>query len=574
MEPRVSFEVFDLLGKEADVAASASQPFAPPSEVIDGYGEITDDPMSVPPAYATGEPGVFRLDGTIRLLPAAPVHTGWWSAVMSGSDGVFTSRPAITISYAEAHESAGITVYFDSTTCLADFAVEWSRSGSVVSSATITDNASSVVFVPGSAKPYDRIVITAIRSDRPYRYAKIQEIDFGQRVVYDSSVLLEATVIEEAPLLPTELPVGALDISVIDEEQRLNILQPDGIFRRLRQNQRLIVEAGSAGGYMPFGVYYLSGWQGTTASRASLSAVTIIGLMDRRSLPLSVYYASAPADQVLRNIFAAAGVEDYNIHPSLSQVRLTGPLPSGSCRIALQHVCLACGATVSVGRDGVPTVAPPPFGAGNGSLVESMGEPGISQTEYVSSVEIPVNQYIVSGSSQTIAEVPVTDAIADDWDTYMMDIAGRIDGNYLITDARISSDGHRSAIRNVSGGYNCLRYEAAVESGGMATLTLIGRQVTVVTSTVAVTLSEQAGATVVLDNIPLITQANIDVVKRRLSDYYTRRLLATVKITDGAQLHAGDCVQYTTDLGVTGSGYITRLSIDMGAGTAEMEVLG
>lgn len=61
--------------------------------------------------YATLEPGIWKLDGTMRILPDDP-EPGWWSLDRSGDDGRFSNPPIITISFPVPYGSTGFTFRF------------------------------------------------------------------------------------------------------------------------------------------------------------------------------------------------------------------------------------------------------------------------------------------------------------------------------------------------------------------------------------------------------------------------------------------------------------------------------
>lgn len=101
----VTFGVFSLSAKpSASVTTSEAGAIDRPRQTI-------NDTRAASAKYATLEPGLWRLDGSFSILPDAlsSVETGWWSASMSGADGVFLTEAAA----AAESVSPGITVSGD-----------------------------------------------------------------------------------------------------------------------------------------------------------------------------------------------------------------------------------------------------------------------------------------------------------------------------------------------------------------------------------------------------------------------------------------------------------------------------
>ena len=96
---RISFGVYDETAKDEAsyyAASGSAQSWVDYSEIKDGLSP--DENPDEFGRYISGEPGVYRLDGSSRLFPGTPAgcHLGYWSASMSGSNRLYPTSPMLS----------------------------------------------------------------------------------------------------------------------------------------------------------------------------------------------------------------------------------------------------------------------------------------------------------------------------------------------------------------------------------------------------------------------------------------------------------------------------------------------
>lgn len=391
METKISFAVFDTEAKEeADLSASSwSQPWAPPEQVVDGLGVVTDDPMSIPPAYASGEPGTFRLDGTMTLLPEDPTLTGWWSDIMSGDDGTFARLVTLIIRWENPRSSVGITIHFDRSTYLSDFEVKWYAGSVTLHTTTITGNNKSDIVVESPVDGYDILQINAIKTDQPFRYVKIQEIDFGETVVFNAAQLISANVLEDTGIYPSDIPAGELSFEALDTDGRFDIVDPQGIYAYLREGQELTLEAYNETGDILTGKYYLSDWSMSKGYIAKITAVDSIGKIEETAIPGPYFWDNNTVDYVMSFFLERTGIP-LTIENDVSEMRISGMGSDKTYRDEVQKVCIATGAIARINRsdNGIEILKLPTEITRTWDKDDIMGDIHIAQTEYVSSLSL------------------------------------------------------------------------------------------------------------------------------------------------------------------------------------------
>ena len=567
---RISFGVYDETAKsDATYSASSAQSWVNYSEIKDGLSP--DETPSEYKRYISGEPGVYRLDGSSRLFPAstAGANLGYWSGVLSGSSGTFATAPVLSCAFSSAHTSVGVTIHFDATTHLTAFVVQWLYNGSTKSSVSVTGNTQQTVYVDNPVEGYNGLRIIPTSTDAPYRYVKIQEIDFGRRVVYDNSTIVSASVIEEADLSGGSAPANSLRVTVLDPNTQLNPVNPDGVYAYLRKGMPLTVEFLKDGTAYPGGVYYLDTWEGSNTGTAKLTAIDIIGKISGDSYA-SKFYASpdsATAGQLIDDFFEVCGATG-SADTSIRSQSIQGYVPNISVQEALAHICLSCGGYARTGRDGSLVISSPSQ-SGAGILLQSgdvLGEPTVSKTDTVPGTIIEVYSYAVE-TDGLYETVPVY--ISPTRETYRHTFGGI--GHNVVGRIESAMGGTWSEVPGRTG-YNFATLEAwAAEDPGPLYIVVSGDKVT--ETSYSKGAASGSGQAVSVSGVHLITVNNVDAVKTRLQSYYAKSLKIKLKTpwTDG--LECGARISVPTRFGnVTGN--ISRMDIDLTGGLiATVEVI-
>lgn len=112
--------------------------------------QVYDD-IEEAPKYATGELNEFKLDGSMTLLPntLSNEQIGWWSP-MSDELGEYETNPNITITMANLHSTAGITIFYDKFSYPINSKCYWYNDSTLVDSMELTNQTRNIqVFEKG-----------------------------------------------------------------------------------------------------------------------------------------------------------------------------------------------------------------------------------------------------------------------------------------------------------------------------------------------------------------------------------------------------------------------------------------
>ena len=476
----------------------------------------------------------------------------------------------LSCGFASLHTSIGITIHFDGTTHLSAFTVRWLYNGSVKSSVDVAGNTLQTVFVENHVEGFNGLQIIATLTDEPYRYVKIQEIDFGQKMVYDGETLVSASVIEEADLSGGSVPANSLRFTVLDPDHRLNPVNPDGIYNYLKKGMPLTVEFLKDGTAYPGGVYYLDTWEGTNTGTTKLTAEDVIGLKADESYA-SAFYAEGDGftmGQLLADVLAVCGIPG-SADPTIGAGVCQGYIPETEAREAISHICVAGGGFARTGRDGSLLVsslpeADPAVTLGEGDI---LGEPTITKTDAVTGVFIEVYRYVVG--PDTIYDAPlVQPGPTREYYKYTFDWLGHN------ISCSVEPEFNRPC-NSIMGriGYNFVTFEAWAEEDPGPTHVITQGDLVTESSCQKGTQPVSGGRAVQVSGIRLISNTNSEAVMARLKGYYAKALKVKLRTPWVPGMDCGTRISVPTRFGPV-VGNIRRMDIDLTGGLlANVEVV-
>ncbi len=277
---RITYHVSDDKAQADAIASSGGQtPFSDASTVTDLDETVSAD-------YATGETNLWVLDGSKSLLPdSEPYENAGYVSSDCVSD---LSHPSITFSFSKIHAEKipGITIVW--STVLDEFATSFKLTAysgnSVIASKQVDDNDSVETSVDFEIFEYDSIVLEILEWCIPNRRARIEQVEFGQRVRFNKTDLLSYTHESKRDPISGQLSKDSVSFSVDNSEQRWNPVNPGGLYRYLYERQEIVVQYGMDLGdsieWINGGKFFLSGWtiptNGITASFEARDALSFL----------------------------------------------------------------------------------------------------------------------------------------------------------------------------------------------------------------------------------------------------------------------------------------------------------
>lgn len=356
------------------------------------------------PNVSTLEHNRTVLDGSFQEFPDNPAlyEWGFWSNVISGSDGAFAVRPAINANWGYVPQtSGGITLIpYDAGE---DFArrvsVTWyNQAGGVISSGEYDLDADGVI--ENSVSNYYRVYIEFISTNIPRRRVRLRRISYGLMFLCRNDDISTCRPIEEAPESSDIAPSGAMDFSVVVKSVRMR-----SVLRSVKNGALLPMKLIRNG--KRFGSFFIDQSEDAhgDGSKFDIHALSPIGAMDNTRF-FGGMYTTKSVTQLVSEIMQTAfprGEITANVQPSgISSV--TGYMPICTCREALQQVAFANDKSIYVSRDGVINILPTRTSASAINrtipLSEIYRESKITQTSQYTAVEVTGYVYQLNEARQ------------------------------------------------------------------------------------------------------------------------------------------------------------------------------
>lgn len=502
--------------------------------------------------YGTLEENQFVLDGQHESFPDAPEEEnfGLWSETMSGENRLFARFPVLDISFSGRHSSVGITLYFDTNDGdLCDLIrVKWYGGETLLSEKTFEPD-DSFFFCENRVRNYTRIVITFTRTLRPYRYLKLQRIDFGLNLPLDGSNIITSTLLEEVDPLSSEIRINTLNFQMYDKQARFNLVNPQGYYDFLQRKQRVDVHETINEESFYMGSFYLDEPSADTEYITTMSCVDMAGIADQTDFYGGIY-KNKLVSELLSEIAASAGAGVFfDLDAHFDHTTVSGHIPICTHREALQQIAFAIGAIVDCSRSRAIKVKP----ADRESKKfigkdQNVDDHKILQTELVTGVSVTAHEYVAGDDN--------TELLNGFLDVGEHTIAFSEPVHSLtVTGAAISESGANYAILNVT------------VSG---TVLLTGKRyndnLRVMTAKLEDIPDSERANELRIEDATLVDASRAQEVAERILAYYQNRLEETGTVLLTSKEKAGAMVEIATMSEQVLKGMVESLDVDLVGG--------
>lgn len=538
----ISFGLFDVTAKPD------STPTCTDKQAFVDMDQLKLDAVIAPPA-ATLEPGFWILDGTYEPFPDHPELNNWglWSESMSGPSGAFAVPPVLNIAFAANHTSKGLFLEFcpyGNNYCNS-INIKWYQGATLLSDKNFAPD-SWRYMCENIVENYNKVVLTFNSTSVPYRYLKLQKIDYGEPRIFDGDEVIDASILEEMDPISAEISINTLNFKLHSTDAEFSILNPQGLYALLQQRQPLTVTEVVDSVRKPMGIFFLDEWKNESENSFEMGAVDAIGVMDGTTYRGGLY-SGIMAGVLLADIIENAGF-GHNVDSSYSAVPIYGWLPICSHREALQQVAFAIGALVDTSRTGSIKVYPAPVAA-SGTITKDQKLMGgsVKLRALVTGIEVTEHTFVASGVAVELFNGALAAGTSEI-------VFSEIAYDLTITGATITASN-----------CNC----ATVNVAAAGTVVLSGKKYTDVTRTIgkymaSLPAGEKRNVLTVSD-ATLVSSANSATVAERIYNYYQKRIEQSFPIKLGSE-QVGKIVNVETLYNTTKAGTIESLETDLTGG--------
>ena len=472
--------------------------------------------------YATLEPGVWKLDGSRKLLPEEPV-VGWWSRERSGEDGRFETPPGIILKFSLPYSSTGLTFTFSPSTgqWCSEIYVAWFN-GQVLLQEGVFHPDDGNWVLNQAVESFDQIHIELRATNHPGHFAKVQRIEIGRMMTFGKGELTNVRLVNEVDPALCVLTADTLNFEVIDRKNRTLLPQ---------ENQRIeLVKDGALKA-----VQYIVSSTRESKNQYKIVCQSVIGLLE--DTYLGGIFDAVLLENFLRDVL---GPWPFEIDSHFAGVTVTGYLPVCTQREAIQQLAFAIGAIVST-QNGekirflpVPTVITGKFRSSDVFLGGS-----VKTSPRVAKVEVVSHRYTPSDTEETLVREE--------------EISGE---DVLVT---FDSPHHSYAIVGgeiIASGANWVK----ITADGIVTVTgkaYLHNSITHTRRNPAAVAKEQSNYVAVSD-VTLIHSGNAKQALDRLFNVYQLRQVTEQEVVVRGQ-SAGDYVASVTPWGSQTKGFISSM---------------
>ena len=490
-------------------------------------------------AYATLELGVWRLDGSLDIMPDEPV-AALWSDQRSDNDGVLATPLKVEMVFAAPLTATGITLTFSPGTnqWCSEMSAKWYNGQTLLTAGKYYPTGTSWVL-ENTVEGFDRVALEFTRTNTPGHFAKVQKIEIGQRIVFDATEVSKVTLLNEIDPTLCELTADTMSATIVNRHGRKLIPQENQQMQLYRDGNMIASQ-------------FIKNSTRRSGNVYEISCQSAIGILEDTFLG-GLYYGKSLRDLV-GEILPGWPVE---IHKSFASATVSGYIPVCSQRSALQQVAFAVGAVVKTNKStGIRLEPVPESVSGSFGANHIFTGASLKTSPRIAVVEVTSHSYSPGEEESTLireAEVHGEDVLYTFSKPYH---------SYQITGGAITSYGD-----------NWVR----ITADGIVTLTAMGYvHTTAVRSKVnpRATVRERSNR-ITVENATLVHDGNVDDVLRRLyaaSQY--RQLLKQDVVMSGQNV--GDMVASISpwDTRVTGYMSAVKSTYTQTGHTASIEILG
>jgi len=491
----------------------------------------------------TCEHNYVVLDGTHNAMKQSETIAVWSSQQSRLSDRYLPQAVTIDITFGGLQSSDGISFVFDpDNNGYADTVYAIWYSGTTVLSYKVFSPDSPEYSFENSVNYYDKISLSFITLNMPYRFLKIEAIYFGLVRVFGDHELESLTINEGFDPTANSIYINSMNFSINTK---------DPVPYLFRRRQPLIVRYNG----VHMGRYYIDKSTRRADRRFDVEAIDKIGVLDAASEFMGDMYVNTPVSLVIDRIIN--GLFPYTIDPSLQFVLINGWLPILKRRDALALVAMAIGAVIDATRTDVIQIKPMPTELSEVIPKSRVYLPPAVNLEFpYTSVEVIEHNYVSTYAVKDLYKDTFTGTITVKFSEPM------IIHPYTTGPVQILESGTN---------YMVIQSDGSAEVSVQGYTYLDNQNSVVVKTPLLIEGTEERAITI--DKGTLINRNNSQVIAQRLYDYYQRQ-----EVFDGefvARLPnpeiIGDVVQVATvfEDGDT-TGQIEKLSINLGYANIKM----
>lgn len=406
----------------------------------------------------------------------------------------------------------------------------------------------------------------------------------SETLEFSDEEVLSANLIEEINMIGVEIPISAIEFRILSTDTSFSMFSGE-YFDLLSERLPVMVYESVDGIETFFGKYYLEKWKNISEHEFEFRAIDIIGVMDATEYDGGFWGTATKLSTILTQTLDPIDAS-YVLDDSIKDTELTGWIPPGTYREALQQICYAAKATASTSRSSYllinPVVLPDKLYDAKISDAEKFMEQSVELQPLVTSIELVAHNYtqgdtleeifnkeLPAGSHKIVFEKPYYNIIIDGPGYVSVVLATEVD-DYIVTEDNDYIE--------VSGEYIFGPNSISLNLQEAGTVVITGypwldSKRSYIFRETGVTEYANKNALKISD-ATLVSDTNAQAVLDQTRDYYRQRYVQTVKLLPSA-IKPTDIVLTNTFYNKKILANVKKMSIDMTGGhLATTEIFG
>ncbi len=353
----VRFELLDVNAKDKAVPTVSGQ------EDVSQLTQLTDGKTEFSAKYATLEDDSWELDGTYDLFPndVTSLQTGWFSNVLSGADGVFTTPPHLSFSFGgTAISTIGFSLFFDTLTdnyATSIRVTTYASDGTTIIEQDTFSNEKAQCIINMPVQNYYSVKFEFLSTSQPYRRIRISECLFGIVQNFEKKDIVSANLTYDVDFLCETFPARQLSFTFENSDKKYNLINPSGLYAYLQEGQDISAKISIGNEDVNMGQFeFLKSKAADDGIQGEITAGDyVLSLLDS-----PVYNGGSNTTDTLQNVvnsvLSGLGITTSIATPSYT---VSKAIPQGTTkREAIRLLAQAAMCSVWVDREGVLQIHP------------------------------------------------------------------------------------------------------------------------------------------------------------------------------------------------------------------------
>lgn len=302
--------------------------------------------------FMTLEHNICILDGSLDVFDSENLDLSYFSSTLSDNDCI--SNDKITINFSDSHSIAGIGFNFGADSFLDKVTLTYLYGNKVLNSNDFCPD--SIIYTEKyGCEGFNKIEIKFDTTRFPRMFTRLQSIEYGFKYSWQDENIISCQINEEVNPISSKVPINTCSITIYDQSNEFNILNPKGVYKYLQTKQKFSIYGIINDTQKQMGVYFLDTWDGNKPYEITFNLISPLGILDR-----TTYFEGGITDETaydcLANILNNAGLTidvDYTISDDLKSTHVLGLIPICSHKEAIQNVAFTANACINDTRDGI-----------------------------------------------------------------------------------------------------------------------------------------------------------------------------------------------------------------------------